>query len=136
MISLSISRPSPATALSVSDSGQSGLVLLSLAPGGKLRDNTIAKSRWLSGGMLTATRDEVVQMDARIRVWGTSQSDLLDGIAELDAALAQFSYTVTATYGSATTTYDAMPADWSIAYMPAELRKYAAVMTVSIPRQP
>ena len=135
MISLSISNGT-ATPLTITDTGTTGYVLVALNPGGMLRDNAVATSRWLDGGALVSTRDEMATMEATIQTWGSSVSDVMTKVATLGSALGQWSYTVTASYSGGSAVYTAMPANYAVSYDPDFLRNNVALVTASIPRQP
>lgn len=135
MISLTLSNGT-ATALSITDTGNSGYVLTSLNVGQIERDNAVARSRWMDGGALVSTRDEITTLEATIQTWGTSTADVLSKVDQLGAVLGQWTYTVTAAYSGGSAVYTAMPASYSVAYDPNNLRANMAVVTVQIPRQP
>ena len=135
MISLSLSNGT-ATAISITDQGSSGYVLVAMNPGQVSRDNTYAESRWLDGGALVSTRDGLGSLDVVVQVWGTSLADTLTKVATLGSALGQYTYTVTASYSGGSAVYTAMPASYSVSYDPNYLRNHMPVLTASIPRQP
>jgi hypothetical protein len=135
MISLTLSNGT-ATPITITDTGQSGYVLVALNPGQTIRDNTYATSRWVDGGALVSTRDEMTTLDAVIQTWGTSISDVMTKVTTLGSALGQYTYTVTAAYTGGSAVYTACPASYSISYDPNYLRNFLTVVTTSIPRQP
>ena len=135
MISLTLSNGT-ATPITINDQGKTGYVLVSLDPGQTIRDNTYAESRWLSGGALTSTREDMTALSAVIQTWGTSLADTLTKVDTLGSALGQYSYTVTATYTGGSAVYTACPASYSVSYDPNYLRNFLTVVTTSIPRQP
>ena len=135
MISLTLSNGT-ATPITITDSGASGYVLVSMSPGQTIRDNTYAASRWLSGAALTSTRDEMTALDAVVQCWGTSIADSFTKVATLGSALGQYAYTVTAAYTGGSAVYTACPASYSVSYDPNYLRNFLSVVTTSIPRQP
>ena len=135
MISLTLSNGT-ATPITITDSGSSGYVLVSLDPGQTIRDNTYAESRWLSGAALTSTREDMTALSAVIQTWGTSLADTLTKVDTLGSALGQYAYTVTATYTGGSAVYTACPASYSVSYDPNYLRNFLTVVTTSIPRQP
>lgn len=141
MISLSISRDAltvPATPLTIADSGSGTYVLSSFEPGMRMRDNAIAKSRWIDGGSLVSTRVDVATMDMVVRINAASTTAVLTAADTLDDALSQFGYTITLTVSGSvsTTAYTCMPATTSLSWDPIQLRNRTALFTASIPRQP
>lgn len=88
--------------------------------------------------LLQAARD-LSALPLEVLVTGTSASDLDDKIAALDAALWQFSYTVTVTVAGVATVYRAQPTVSQVA-SGATLHSFAdqnmAVLSVTIPVQP
>jgi hypothetical protein len=135
VITLTLSNGT-ATPITITDSGASGYVLVSVSPGGAVRDNTYATSRWLDGAALTSTRDEMTSVDAVIQTWGTSLADSITKVATLGSALGQYTYTVTAAYAGGSAVYTACPASYSVTYDPNYMRNFLTVVTASIPRQP
>ena len=141
MISLSITRDAldtPALPLSLADSGTGTYVIVSFDPGVKARDNTIARSRWIDGGQLTSSRVDILTLDLVVRINAASTAAVIAAADTLDEALGQFGYTITLTTTGAlsTTDYTCMPATTALAWDPVQLRKYTALFTASIPRQP
>lgn len=139
MISLSVDRSSLGLLpLTVADSGSSGAVLAAWQPSRKERDNAVARSRWLSGGSLVSTRDEIVGMDMVLRLYASSHALIRSAVDEWDAALGQFSYVITETISGAVTTraYTCQPAAWQVDNDPVAIRAGFVILTASIPRQP
>ena len=135
MIALTLSNGT-ATPITISSQGKTGYVLVAMSPGQTIRDNTFAESRWLDGGALVSTRDDMTSIDAVVQVWGTTLADSMTKTDTLGSALGQWSYTVTAAYTGGSAVYTASPASYSVSYDPDYLRNYLTVVTASIPRQP
>lgn len=135
MISLTLSNGT-ATPITITDSGATGYVLVSMNPGQTIRDNTYATSRWVDGAALTSTRDEMTALDVVVQVWGSSLADSITKTDTLGSALGQYDYTVTAAYSGGSAVYTAVPASYSVSYDPNYLRNFLTVVTASIPRQP
>lgn len=143
MISLTISRDGldvPALPLSIGTSRTPGSYQLAANgwnPGRVQRDNAIAQSRWLSGGKLISTRNEIITLDLTVRIWGTSVANMRTMVDDLGNALGQFSYTITEQISGALTTnvYTCMPASWAIESDPNQWRQYTTLFTASIPRE-
>ena len=139
MITLTIDRSSLALLpLTINDSGTGTYVLVSYAPGAKVRDNALAKSRWLDGGQLLSTRTDILTMDMAVQVRASSTQAILDAAAVLDQALDQFGYTITEQVAGAITSvqYACQPANTSFPYDPVMFRGGLGMFTASIPRQP
>lgn len=135
MISLTIAGTNGT--VTMTDTGTSGYVLLTLDPGSNERDNAYARSRWLDGAYLVSSRTELNSIAASVQVWGTALSDVQTKIATLGSAIDAWGYTVTAAYaGGGSTVYTAMPASYDVAYDPVLLSKNMAVVTLTIPVQP
>lgn len=135
MISLTIAGTNGT--VSMTDTGTSGYVLLTLDPGSNERDNAYARSRWLDGAQLVSSRTELNSISAAVQVWGTAIMDVQTKIATLGSAIDAFGYTVTASYtGGGSTVYTAMPASYDVAYDPVLLSQNMAVVTLNIPVQP
>ena len=138
MISLTVDRTSlgllPYT---ITDTGTSGPVLVAFQPGAISRENVVATSRWVDGGALVSTRTEMTSMDLVVRLYSTSYAQLRTDAETLGDALGQYGYTITETptTGSART-YTCLPASWQMEMSPPELRRFTALFTASIPRQP
>jgi len=141
MITLSIDRSSLGLLpLSVGTARTAGTYQLSANgwnPGRVQRDNAIATSRWLSGGRLVSTRNEIISLELTVRVWGSSVANMRTMVDDLGNALGQFSYTVTETVTGALTTnvYTCMPASWSVESDPNQWRQFTTLFTASIPRE-
>lgn len=138
MISLSITRTELALgALTVTDTGTSGIVLVTLNEGDIEHDNQYATSRWVDGAQLISSRRDVTSIEATFRAWGTTHATLTQNIDALYNALNQFTYTITATFsGGGTRVYTCMPANYSSQWDPPEFRRFTATVTARIPRQP
>jgi hypothetical protein len=139
VISLSIDRSSIGLLpLTVADTGTTGAVIVAWQPKSKDRDNTVARSRWLSGGSLVSTRDEIVGMTLAVQLWATTPALLDQAVDTWDAALGQFAYQITETTTGALTpkVYDCQPASWSVDNDPVMIRAGLVILTASIPRQP
>jgi hypothetical protein len=141
VITLSIDRSSLGLLpLSVGTARTAGTYQLSANgwnPGRVQRDNAIATSRWLSGGRLVSTRNEIISLELTVRVWGSSVANMRTMVDDLGNALGQFSYTVTETVTGALTTnvYTCMPASWSVESDPNQWRQFTTLFTASIPRE-
>lgn len=138
MISLTIDRTSlgllPYT---ITDTGTSGPVLVAFQPGAIQRENAIATSRWIDGGALVSTRTEMTALSLTVRLWSTSYAQLRTDADTLGDALGQYSYTITETPTTgAARVYTCMPASWQMEMNPADLQKFTALFTASVPRQP
>ena len=141
MISLSISRTGltvPGLPLTISDNGTGTYVLVSYAPGARVKDNALAQSRWLDGAQLVSTKQSILTMDMVVQVRAASTSAILTAAAALDDAFDQYGYTITESISGAltTTTYTCLPANTSFPYDPVLFRAGLGVFTASIPRQP
>lgn len=139
MISLTVDRSSLGLLpLTANDFGTTGAVVAAWQPSRKERDNAVARSRWLSGGSLVSTRDEIVGMDLVMRLYASSHTLIRSAVDEWDAALGQFSYTITETITGAITptVYDCQPASWQVDNDPVAIRAGFVILTASIPRQP
>ena len=139
MISLSIDRSSIGLLpLTVADSGSTGAVIVAWQPKSKERENTVARSRWLKGGPLTSTRDEIVGMTLSVQLWASTPALLDQAVDVWDAALGQFSYTITETTTGALTpkVYACQPASWAVDNDPVMIRAGLVILTAQIPRQP
>ena len=141
MITLSIDRSSlgllPLAVGTARTSGSYQLAANGWNPGRVQRDNAVATSRWLSGGKLVSTRNEIISLELTVRIWGSSVANMRTMIDDLGNALGQFSYTVTETIAGALTTnvYTCMPASWSVESDPNQWRQYTTLFTASIPRE-
>lgn len=141
MISLSITRDAltpPTLPLSIADTGTGTYVLVSFDPGVRLRDNAVARSRWIDGGQLVSSRVDLLTLELVVRINAASTTAVITAADALDDALGQFGYTISRTLtGELTpTTYTCMPATTALSWDPVQLRKYTALFTASIPRQP
>lgn len=144
MITLSISRDGltvPALPLTIGTARTAGSYQLTANgwnPGRVQRDNSIAQSRWLSGGALVSTRDEIVTLELTVRIWGSSVANMRSMVDDLGDALGQWSYTITETITGSLTpnVYACMPASWAIESDPNQWRQFTTLFTASIPRQP
>jgi hypothetical protein len=142
VISLSIDRSSigllPLTIGTTRTTGAYMLMAGGWNPGTIERDNTYARSRWLSGASLVSTRDELTSLDLGVRIWGSSLSNMRQMVDDLGAALGQFSYQITETWSGNLTprVYDCCPASYAVEADPDQWRQYTTIVTASIPRQP
>ena len=141
MITLSIDRASlgllPLSVGTARTAGSYQLTANGWNPGRVQRDNAIATSRWLSGGRLVSTRNEIISLELTVRVWASSVANMRTMVDDLGNALGQFSYTVTETVTGALTTnvYTCMPASWSVESDPNQWRQFTTLFTASIPRE-
>lgn len=140
MISISIRRDSlGALPLLITDASKSS-DMYSLMPGYAAGEstpvNTIAKSRWMSGGVLTATKRDMTAIQFTMRVNGSSLETTQAAIATFAQAVNQFDYTVNVSEGSTITTYQCLPATWKRMFDRNLMRSGRDYVTVSIPRQP
>jgi hypothetical protein len=141
VITLSIDRSSlgllPLSVGTARTAGTYQLTANGWNPGRVQRDNAIATSRWLSGGRLVSTRNEIISLELTVRVWGSSVANMRTMVDDLGNALGQFSYTVTETVTGALTTnvYTCMPASWSVESDPNQWRQFTTLFTASIPRE-
>lgn len=141
MIALSIDRSSlgllPLSIGTARTAGSYQLAANGWNPGRVQRDNAVATSRWLSGGKLVSTRNEIISLELTVRIWGTSVANMRTMIDDLGNALGQYSYTVTETVTGALTTnvYDCMPASWAVESDPNQWRQFTTLFTASIPRE-
>lgn len=139
MIALSIARSSLGlTPLSIADDGTGTYVLMSFTPGQRQRDNAIAASRWIDGGQLVSSKTDILTLDMVVKIQAATVPLLQQYADDLDAALNQFSYTITQTItGQLTsTTYTCMPASTSFPFDAVSFRAGLGYFTASIPRQP
>ena len=142
MITLSIDRASLGLLpLAVTNTGRTaGTYVLDANgwnPGRVQRDNAVATSRWLSGGKLVSTREEIISLELTVRVWGSSVANMRTMVDALGDALGQYSYTVTETITGALSTnvYTCMPASWAVESDPNQWRQFTTLFTASIPRE-
>lgn len=141
MITLSIDRSSlallPLAVGTARTAGSYQLTANGWNPGRVQRDNAVATSRWLSGGKLVSTRNEIISLELTVRIWGSSVANMRTMIDDLGNALGQFSYQVTETVSGALTTnvYDCMPASWAVESDPNQWRQFTTLFTASIPRE-
>lgn len=141
MISLTISRDlltPPQTPLTISDSGTGTYVLVSMDPGARLRENAVAKSRWIDGGQLVSTRTDLLTLELVVRINATGMAAVKAAADALDEALNQWGFTITETVTGAITssTFTCLPATTAFAYDPVQFRANTGLFTASIPRQP
>ena len=139
MISLSVSRASLGlTPLSLADTGNTGNVIVSWNPNLPEREVSWARSRWLDGASVTSSRDDIVGADLTFQIWGASAGAIWTTVALWDAALAQFSYTITETRSGSLSpiVYDCAPASLRVANDPVTIRAGFVVASCTIPRQP
>jgi len=141
VITLSIDRSSlgllPLSVGTARTAGTYQLTANGWNPGRVQRDNAIATSRWLSGGRLVSTRNEIISLELTVRVWGSSVANMRTMVDDLGNALGQFSYQITETVTGALTTnvYTCMPASWSVESDPNQWRQFTTLFTASIPRE-
>lgn len=143
MIGLSVDRsslgllPLSLTAATGRTAGSYQLAANGWNPGRVQRDNAVATSRWLSGGRLVSTRNEIISMELTVRIWGSSVANMRTMVDDLGNALGQFSYTVAEYIDGALTPniYTCMPASWSMESDPNQWRQYTTLFTASIPRE-
>lgn len=139
VISLSVSRTSLGLIpLTLTDSGRVGNVIVAWNPNLPEREVTWAKSRWLDGGSVVSSRDDVTGADLTFQIWGASAGALWTTADLWDEALAQFSYTVTETRSGSLTpiVYDCAPTSLRIVNDPVTIRAGFLVASCTIPRQP
>lgn len=108
-------------------------------PGVTPRATTAGDSPWVHGSVTVAAVREQSALPLEVLVQADSDALLEAAIAELDAALWQFAYTVTVTVGGVGQVWAADPAAWSTA---GDARRWAyaarfiEVLTVTIPVHP
>ena len=98
--------------------------------------NTVAKSRWMPGGVLTSTKRDMTELSFIMRVNGGSLEAMQFSIATFAEAVDQFDYTVTVTEGATITVYQCLPATWRRAFDKNLMRLGRDLLQVTIPRQP
>jgi hypothetical protein len=142
MISLSIDRSSLGQLpLTLVDSGRAAGSYVITAdgwfPGAVQADNDYARSKWINGAQLIASRVDLLTMQLAVRCWAASATAARQMADTLGAALLQDSYTITES-GLSTTpvVYQCLPASWSMDWNPVELSQGTTLFTASIPRQP
>ena len=136
MIALSIAAGT-ATPLTIADSGTGTYVLVAFEPGTRQRDNAFATSRWADGGALVSSTLGLQSMDLVVRINAATPAAVVAAGSVLDAALGQYSYTITATMAAGAATYTCLPASsTALAYDPVQFRNGTGVLSASIPRQP
>lgn len=139
MISLSVSRASLGlTPLTLADTGITGNVIVAWNPNLPEREVSWSRSRWLSGASQTSSRDDVVGADLTFQIWGASAGAIWTTAGLWDAALAQFTYTVTETRSGSLSpiVYDCAPTSLRVASDPVTIRAGFVVASCTIPRQP
>lgn len=139
-VSVSATLSDGTTTISMGDNTSYEITADGYGDGDIVSDNTYATSRWVDGAALISSRWEIASTTLRIRVKGSSTSDLYSKINSLVSLVSSFSYTLAVTVGGATRTYDCLPASVQIgdggAFTSVGARNTQQIVTITIPRQP
>lgn len=139
MISLSVSRTSLGLLpLTLADTGTTGNVIVRWEPNLPEREVAWARSRWLRGGSVVSSRDDIVGAELTFQIWGASSGAIWTTAGLWDAALAQFSYTITETRSGTLSpiVYGCAPTSLRVANDSVTIRAGYVVASCVIPRQP
>lgn len=138
-ISVSIDRTElGTTALSLSSATGYEITADGYSEGDVTANNVYASSRWVDGAAVTASKLEVANIQMRVKVTGTSATDLMTRIDAIRNALTQFSFSMTVSVNGASRVYACMAASSfsTEPFNPAMIRNNIAYVSAVVPRQP